>query len=147
LRRREDISWIAALLRVIRAGGEIPEGDGSLCGCLLSCKKDSLATTRRPVLKPNSDDEFLSYDPESNVVLNGQSKSFVEGHVAYRKSSQWSYVSGVENETREPISVLYNPEAEAIYYIMYARDISISSDVRQPVSSLKSVSGLPSIDE
>ena len=129
LRRREDISWIAAFLRVIRAGGEIPEGDSPLCGCLFS------ATS--PVLKQEkSDDEFLSYEPESNVVLNGQSESFDEDHVAHRKSSNWSYVSGVENETREHLSV-YTPEDETIHDIMYARGVTMTSN---------NVSGL-SIDE
>jgi len=42
---------------------------------------------------------------------------------------------------------LYNPEAETIYDIMYARNVSMSSVELQPVLSQDIVSGLSSIDE
>jgi len=150
LRRREtDMSWIVALFRVIRAGGEIPLGNANLCCCFPSAddhredSRNSHAATESNNINTNTcNDRDISHDPDSNAGMNGLSDTFQDDNIAYRTSGEWTHIKGCSDITRLVESLPYIPDKECLLDIMYAREISVTSSDPENMSSLGNVSGL-----
>ena len=148
LRRREtDMSWIVALVRVIRAGGEIPLGNVNICCCFPSAddhredSRNSHAVTESNNINSNTDnDRDISHEPESNVGMNGLSDTFQDDNIAYRTSGEWNHIKGCSDITRLVESLPYIPDKECILDIMYAREINATSYDPENMSSLGNVS-------
>merc|ERR1712137_991004 len=88
----------------------------------------------------------------SNFVLNGLSESFEEDNPAFRSEIDWDHLTGDSSEPRQgqgepPKGLSYDPEDEALYELMYGRDIRLSTDSPLEMRSGLSIDVFPSLNQ
>lgn len=91
----------------------------------------------------------------SDFVLNGLSETFEEDNPAFRSEIKWDHLRGDSSEPRQggqniqgeqQQGLSYDPEDEALYELMYGRDIRLSTDSPLEMRSGLSIDVFPSLN-
>jgi len=171
-REKAALSWVKSLWLVIMAGGEIPDSDSTeRFSCCFKKKQDNNARQEsdadgsvianqvkiyqqymRHRNRNNGSDNVPDRpsDLNSDFVLNGLSESFEEDNPAFRSEIDWDHLRGDSSEPRQgepPQGLSYDPEDEALYELVYGRDIRLSTDSPLEMRSGLSIDVFPSLNQ